>query len=57
MKNYACIAIGINQYEFIQLLSYAKQNAEALHSFLLNETNFSAEQCLLLTDSNLLPIC
>ncbi|NEP85324.1 MAG: hypothetical protein F6K39_48915 [Okeania sp. SIO3B3] len=57
MKNYACIAIGINQYEFIQLLSYPKQDAEALHSFLLNETNFSAEQCLLLTDSNLLPIC
>ncbi|NEP90328.1 MAG: peptidase C14 [Okeania sp. SIO2C2] len=56
MKNYACIAIGINQYEFIQPLSYAKQDAEALHSFLLNETNFSAEQCLLLTDSNLLPI-
>ncbi|MDY7004576.1 MAG: caspase family protein [Cyanobacteriota bacterium] len=57
MKNYACIAIGINQYEFIQPLSYAKQDAEGLHSFLLNETNFSAEQCLLLTDSNLLPIC
>ncbi|NEP76135.1 MAG: peptidase C14 [Okeania sp. SIO2G4] len=56
MKNYACIAIGINQYEFIQPLSYAKQDAEALHSFLLNETNFSPEQCLLLTDSNLLPI-
>ncbi|NET27356.1 caspase family protein [Okeania sp. SIO1I7] len=56
MKNYACIAIGINQYEFIQPLSYAKQDAEALHSFLLNETNFSAEQCLLLTDNNLLPI-
>ena len=56
MKNYACIAIGINQYEFIQPLSYAKQDAEALHSFLLNETNFSPEQCLLLTDNNLLPI-
>lgn len=56
MKNYACIAIGINQYEFIQPLSYAKQDAETLHNFLLNETNFSAEQCLLLTDSNLLPI-
>lgn len=56
MKNYACIAVGINQYEFIQPLSYAKQDAEELHSFLLNETNFSSEQCLLLTESNLLPI-
>ncbi len=56
MKNYACIAIGINQYEFLEPLSYAQQDAEALHSFLLNETNFSAEQCLLLSDNSSTPI-
>ncbi|MGD1702347.1 caspase family protein [Dapis sp. BLCC M229] len=56
MKNYACIAIGINQYEFIEPLSYAQQDAEALHNFVLNEGNFSAEQCLLLSDNTSTPI-
>ncbi|NES04096.1 MAG: peptidase C14 [Okeania sp. SIO2F4] len=56
MKNYACIAIGINQYEFLEPLSYAQQDAEALHNFVLNEGNFSAEQCLLLSDNSSIPI-
>ncbi|OZH55145.1 hypothetical protein AFK68_06470, partial [Hydrocoleum sp. CS-953] len=56
MKNYASIAIGINQYEFLEPLSYAQQDAEALHNFLLNERNFSAEQCLVLSDNTSIPI-
>ncbi|MEM1172207.1 MAG: peptidase C14 [Cyanobacteria bacterium P01_H01_bin.35] len=56
MKNYTSIAIGINQYEFLEPLSYAQQDAEALHNFLLNERNFSAEQCLLLSDNTSTPI-
>lgn len=56
MKNYACIAIGINQYEFIEPLSYAQQDAEALHSFLINEANFSSEQCLILSDNTSPPM-
>ncbi|MGD1804680.1 caspase family protein [Dapis sp. BLCC M126] len=56
MKNYACIAIGINQYEFLEPLSYAQQDAETLHNFLLNERNFSVEQCLLLSDNSSTPI-
>ncbi|NEQ38191.1 MAG: peptidase C14 [Okeania sp. SIO3I5] len=56
MKNYASIAIGINQYEFLEPLSYAQQDAEALHSFLVNETSFSEEQCLLLSDNTSRPI-
>jgi len=56
MKNYASIAIGINQYEFLEPLSYAQQDAEALHSFLVKETNFSEEHCLLLSDNTSIPI-
>ncbi|MGK7920039.1 MAG: caspase domain-containing protein [Trichodesmium sp.] len=56
MKNYACIAVGINQYEFLEPLSYAQQDAETLHGFLVNKTNFLAEQCLLLSDNISAPI-
>jgi uncharacterized caspase-like protein len=56
MKNYACITIGINQYEFLEPLSYAQQDAEVLHSFLLNEANFSKEQCLILSDNTSPPM-
>ncbi|MDJ0554483.1 MAG: caspase family protein [Microcoleaceae cyanobacterium MO_207.B10] len=56
MKNYICIAIGINQYEFIEPLSYAQQDAEALHNLLLNEVNFSPEQCLILSDNTSRPM-
>ncbi|MGB3511721.1 MAG: peptidase C14 [Microcoleaceae cyanobacterium] len=56
MKNYACIAIGINQYQFLEPLSYAQQDAESLHSFLLNKANFSPEQCLILSDNTSSPM-
>lgn len=52
MKNHACIAIGINQYQFLQPLSYAQEDAEALHDFWVEEAAFLSEGCVLLTDSS-----
>jgi len=52
MANHWAIAIGINQYQFLQPLSYAQQDAQALHDFLVGEAGFAAEQCLLLTDTS-----
>lgn len=52
MKHNACITIGINQYHFVQPLSYAQEDAEALQNFLHTEANFSSDGCLLLTDSS-----
>lgn len=52
MKHHACITIGINQYQYLQPLSYAQEDAEALHSFLVGEADFSPEGCLLLTDTS-----
>ncbi|OCR02585.1 peptidase C14 [Oscillatoriales cyanobacterium USR001] len=52
MKHHACIAIGINQYQSLQPLSYAQEDAEALHSYLVDEAGFAPESCLLLTDSS-----
>jgi hypothetical protein len=52
MKHNACITIGINQYHFVQPLSYAQEDAEALQNFLHTEGNFSSDGCLLLTESS-----
>jgi hypothetical protein len=52
MKHHACIAIGINQYQLLQPLSYAQEDAEAVYSFLVEEAGFSKEGCLLMTDSS-----
>ncbi|NES84171.1 MAG: hypothetical protein F6K10_23725 [Moorea sp. SIO2B7] len=52
MTNYSCMAIGINRYNFIQPLSYAQADAEALEQFLVEEGNLSPQQCLLLTDAS-----
>ncbi|MDF0556627.1 caspase family protein [Kamptonema sp. UHCC 0994] len=52
MKHNACIAIGINQYQFLQPLSYAQEDAEALHGYLVGEAGFSPEVSLSLTDSS-----
>lgn len=52
MKHHACIAIGINQYQLLQPLSYAQEDAEALHGFLVEEAGFSPDGCLLMTDTS-----
>jgi uncharacterized caspase-like protein len=40
MANNWAIAIGINQYEFLQPLKYAKRDAELMDEFLRNEAKF-----------------
>jgi uncharacterized caspase-like protein len=50
MANYSLIAIGINNYQFLQPLSYAQEDAEILHQFLVSELEIPLEQTLLLTD-------
>ena len=52
MKNYAGIVIGINKYQFFHALSYAKQDAQALENFLIESAGFSADRCLLMTDTS-----
>jgi hypothetical protein len=52
MKHHACIAIGINQYQLLQPLSYAQEDAEGLYAFLVDEAGFSPDGCLLMTDTS-----
>ena len=51
MRQWA-ISIGINQYEFLQPLSYAQHDAQAMHRFLVEAGGVPAEQCLLLTETS-----
>ncbi|MBW4686627.1 MAG: caspase family protein [Komarekiella atlantica HA4396-MV6] len=52
MANYWAIAIGINQYQLFQPLSYAQADAEALKDILVTEAGFKSEHCLLMTDTS-----
>ncbi|MBD1894955.1 caspase family protein [Coleofasciculus sp. FACHB-129] len=52
MANHWAIAIGINQYQFFQPLSYAQADAQTLWQFLVDEAGWSADECLLLTDTS-----
>ncbi|MEM8637671.1 MAG: caspase family protein [Cyanobacteria bacterium P01_G01_bin.54] len=52
MANYTSLAIGINRYQYIQPLSYAQQDAQALHQLLVEETELPPEQALMLTDAS-----
>ncbi len=51
MRRWA-IAVGVNQYQFFQPLSYAQEDAQALRASLMHKAGFSPEQCLLLTDTS-----
>jgi hypothetical protein len=51
MKRWA-IVIGINQYHYLQPLSYALQDAQALHRFLIHKAGFEPNRCLLLSDNS-----
>jgi uncharacterized caspase-like protein len=44
------IAIGINQYQHFQPLSYAQHDAQVLRNFLVSEAGFASDHALLLTD-------
>jgi uncharacterized caspase-like protein len=50
MANNWAIVIGINQYRFLQPLKYAKRDAEAMSSFLIQETKF--DRVFLFTDDS-----
>jgi uncharacterized caspase-like protein len=52
MANYACVAIGINRYQFLPPLSYGQADAQALRQFLVCQANLPSSQCLLLTDTS-----
>ncbi len=52
MANYSSIAIGVNRYQFVQPLSYAQADAQAIHSFLIEEAELPPDQALLLTDAS-----
>lgn len=51
MKQWA-IAIGINQYQCLQPLTYAQRDAQALRHILASEAGFSPERCILLSDNS-----
>lgn len=52
MANHACIAIGINRYQFLPPLSYGQADAQALRQFFVDQANLPSNQCLLLTDTS-----
>src|SRR5919202_385989 len=52
MANHACIAIGINRYQFLPPLNYGEADAQALRHFFVNQTDLPSNQCLLLTDTS-----
>lgn len=52
MGNYACIAIGINHYQFLEPLSYGQADADSLRQFLVNQANLPSDQFLLLSDTS-----
>ena len=52
MANHACIAIGINRYEFFQPLHYAEADAQVVREFLVESAGWVADRCLLLSDTS-----
>ncbi|NEQ19287.1 MAG: peptidase C14, partial [Microcoleus sp. SIO2G3] len=52
MANHACVAIGINRYQFLQPLSYGQADAQALRHFLVRQASLPSNQCLVLTDTS-----
>ena len=52
MANYWAIAIGINQYQHFQPLTYAERDAQGIRDFLTQEGEVSPRHCLLLTDTS-----
>lgn len=52
MKRHICIAVGINQYQYLQPLNYAQKDAEAIYEYLVDQEGFSRDQSLLMTDNS-----
>lgn len=49
--NYWAIITGINQYQNLQPLMYAQEDALSWQHFLVHEANFAHERCILLGDA------
>lgn len=52
MVRQACIAIGVNRYQFLQPLSFATADAQSVQEFCAQGAGWPADQCLLMTDSS-----
>lgn len=52
MGNHACVAIGINHYQFLPPLNYGQADAHALWQFLVNQADLPSNSCLLLTETS-----
>ncbi|MBD2126416.1 caspase family protein [Microcoleus sp. ZQ-A2] len=52
MANHACIAIGINHYQFLPPLNYGEADAQAIWQFWMNQADLPSNQCLLLSDTS-----
>lgn len=52
MGHYACIAIGINHYQFLAPLSYGQADAYSLRQFLVDQANLPSSEFLLLSDTS-----
>ena len=50
MVNHWAITIGINQYQHLQPLMHAQNDALSVHRFLIEDAGVSPEQCVLLSD-------
>lgn len=50
MVNHACLAVGINQYEFLQPLRYAQEDARAFQKFLEEKVALTPTWSWLLTE-------
>ncbi|WP_231506002.1 caspase family protein [Planktothrix serta] len=52
MKHHVCIAVGINQYQYLQPLNYAQKDAEAIYKFWVDDAGFPQDKSLLITDNS-----
>jgi uncharacterized caspase-like protein len=52
MAQHACIAIGIDRYQFLQPLSFASADARAMEDFFVEEAGWAPAKCLLMTDNS-----
>jgi hypothetical protein len=50
MSNHWAIAVGINQYRFLQPLLYAQRDAQAILRFWIEEAGLPSNHCLLFSD-------
>ncbi|MDY6786389.1 MAG: caspase family protein [Cyanobacteriota bacterium] len=52
MTNYSLIAVGINRYQLIQPLNFARDDARAIWKFAVEEAEMPDERALLLADTS-----